>query len=255
MRADISLDVGAARSFIAGLDVPRLVERDVHRSEPRYTDDQQAFVVASQAMAFVHGVTPSRRKDINSAALLAQLHANKVVGDSGSVWDWYNAYSDVLYNAGWTQLDRAFNSYQASNQNMKVHEAVLALARQLLGDGSAALSIVISVLEALKKQDESLPWITLFKRETLMLRAAKFQIGLAERNEDGDFVVSRLAFGMESDRSVTQVLFFKFASGSTTLKTCKGRVTINEEVLDSVRDLVLEKIQKHTSSYIKNIDV
>jgi hypothetical protein len=59
-----------------------------------------------------------------------------------------------------------------------------------------------------------------------------------------------MAFGLEAKATITQVLFFKFKSSEASLKHYSGKVTINTDVLTSVRDLIKNKIAAHAAGYI-----
>ena len=97
------------------------------------------------------------------------------------------------------------------------------------------------------------PWITLFNREVQHANTAHFQVSLAHENEDGQFLVSLMAFGLEAKATVTQVLFFKFRSTDVTLQRNSGSVTIATDVLSGVRSDVVSKISRFAADYIKQL--
>jgi hypothetical protein len=213
----------------------------------------QAMVVASDIVSFVKGVSSERRQDIVNSSLLAQLVANKKVPDKTNIIQWYNAYFDVLENIGWVIQDRSFSSYTEEADGLEAHEAIIKVASVFLGAAPAALAVVISTLEALKSMDSSKPWMTIFDRESKKAKTGHFQIALAEQGDNDQFLVSLMAFSLKAESTLTQILFFKIRNDEVELEKCSGKVTINDKVLSSIRDLVSQKIAAHTSDYIAKL--
>jgi hypothetical protein len=213
----------------------------------------QAMVVASDIVSFVKGVSSERRQDIVNASLLAQLVANKKVPDKKNIIEWYNAYFDVLENIGWVIQDRSFSSYTEEADGLEAHEAIIKVASVFLGAAPTALALVISTLEALKSMDSSKPWMTIFDRESKQAKTGHFQIALAEQGDNDQFLVSLMAFSLKAESTITQILFFKIRNDEVELEKCSGKVTINDEVLSSIRDQVKQKIAAHTSDYIAKL--
>lgn len=247
-----------ARSYVEALALP----------EPRRTRDMaeqavtpmafdtarnQAAVVGSDIVSFMSGVTPERRQDIVNSSLLAQLAAKKKVTDPTRVYDWYEAYFDVLMNIGWVVQDKGFAEYHEESQNFSAHEAIMKVAAMLLGPNTAALAVVATTLDALHSMDAGSPWITLFSRESQSADTARFQISLAEQTADGQFLVSLMAFGLKATSSITQVLFFKTTRSAATLRHCSGKVTINVPVLEAVRPAMTAKLAAFANDYVKSL--
>jgi hypothetical protein len=245
-----------ARAFIANAAVPRPKIMRGGAPTPTValnleTGKNQAAVVGSEITSFVTGVSAERREGIINSSLLAQLVAKKKVPDPTKIYEWYDAYFDVLTNIGWVVQDKSFAEYDENSENFEAHEAILAVATTLLGAGTTALAVVASALEALKKMDRDGPWITIFSRESQHARSARFQISLAEQDANGRFLVSLMAFGLEARSSITQVLFFKVRDNGATLRHYAGKVTINTLVLDGVRDAIKAKLSGQASDYVK----
>src|SRR4029453_11853087 len=214
------------------------------------TAKTQTAVVGSEIMSFVTGVTAERREAIINSSLLAQLAAAKKVPDATKIFEWYNAYFDVLMNVGWVVQDRSFAEYKEKGTNFQTHEAILAVASVVLGAAPTALAIVTSTLNALKSMDQSSPWITIFDRESHKARTARFQIGVAEQDADGQFFVNLLAFGLEAQSDVTQILFFKVKKEKAKLRHYSGKVTINGTVLDGVSGDIKAKLVAHAKDFV-----
>ena len=103
--------------------------------------------------------------------------------------------------------------------------------------------------------DSSSSWIKIFDRETKSAETAHFQIALAEQGDNDQFFVSLMAFSLKAQADITQFLFFKIRKDEVELKKCMGKVTINEDVLVSVRDRLKQKIAAHTNDFIAELPI
>jgi hypothetical protein len=250
--------VSQAKDFVsaAQLPAPPLVERSAAAKTPIDFDalKDQATVVGSDVISFAKGVTEEQRKDVCNAMLLAQLVAKRKVplpdSESG-VKAWYAAYFDALSNIGFAVQDHGFTQYQKKGQSFEVHEAILDVAAALLAGAPGALALVNLTLKALQKMSEDSPWITLFDRESQSANTARFQVSAVEGDGNTGFFVSILAFGLEARAELTQVLFFKFHSDQVKLFHQGGKVSINEQVLGSVRQPIAAKLNAFASDFIR----
>ena len=244
-----------ARRYVDELDLPPGTRT---RAVPTFDFDSvkdQAMVVGSDIVSFVKGVTPERREAIVNSSLLAQMAAKKKVADMTKIYDWYNTYFDVLMNIGWVVQDRGFAEYTEASENFEAHEAIIKVATSLLGPTASTLTVVKASLDALKSSSENSPWITLFNRESQTAHTARFQVTQTEQGENDEFLVSLMAFGLEAQTTLTQVLFFKFKSSEATLKHYSGKVTINSDVLTSVQGTIKQRLAGFANDYIKELPI
>jgi len=220
------------------------------------TAKDQAAVVGSDVISFVKGVTPEQRGDIVNASLLAQLVAKKKVAEPKTLTDvaaWYDQYFDALSRIGFVIQDKGFAKYKEMSEDFEAHEAILEVATALLAGSPAALALVKTSLEALRKMSADSPWIMLFNRESQSAKTARFQVSLVDQDENARFLVSLMAFGLEAEAKLTQVLFFKFRSNEVRLEHHSGKVTINAQLLAGVREQIAGKLVAYTSEYIKQL--
>jgi len=213
---------------------------------------KQAMVVGSDVVAFVNGVTEERRQDLVQSALLAQLAANKAVPDRTQIFDWYAKYFDVLTNIGWVAQDVGLSEFSQDLQNLEAHEAILKMAAGLLGSSVTALALVKATLDALTNTSDG-KWITLFDRESKSAKTARFQMMLVDQEASGQFLVNLMAFGFEATTELTQVLFFKFRSGSARIKQYSGKVTIDSDILASIRPQIRAKLASHAADFVAKL--
>jgi hypothetical protein len=213
----------------------------------------QATIVGSDVISFVCGVTAEQRQDLINSTLLAQLVAKVQIPDGSKIYEWYNSYFEVLKQIGWVIQAEQFATYRAASAGFQAHEAIIGLATSLLGASPASLAVVKATLDSLKSMNQNSPWMTLFNQESQAGKTARFQVTLAQPGNEGQFLVSLMAFGLEAHSSLTQVLFFKINSSQDVLKHFSGSVSINVEVLAAVREQIRQKLTAHVSAYVRTL--
>ncbi|MEY9136495.1 hypothetical protein ACVMII_005391 [Bradyrhizobium diazoefficiens] len=252
----VGIEIEEALQFVRDVELgaqPTLEGPETSAQPELNSAKSQALIVGSEIVSFVKGVTEERRHDIVNSTLLAQLVANKRVPVREALEDWYRVYFEVLENTGWVVQAKQFNRHVEQSQGFEAHQAIIAIATSLLGPGAAALQVIMTTLDALKSMQQNSPWITLFNRESRHASAARFQVTLAQPGEDEDFIVALLAFALQADAELTQVLFFKFQSNSVNLKYSSGKVTANEAVLAAIRDPVQQKLAGFAQSFVREL--
>jgi hypothetical protein len=255
--------IAAARRFVGSAELPEPPPRPAAargaEGAPTLTFDaakEQATVVGSDVISFVKGVAPEQRADIVNASLLAQLVASRKVAEPKGLPDvirWYEEYFDVLSHIGFVIQDKGFAEYEEKSQDFEAHKAILEVAVVLLGGAAGALAVLRATLGALEKMSGDSPWITLFRRESQSANTARFQASLVDQDPNSLLLVSLMAFGLEAKARVTQVLFFKFRRNEVKLRHHSGKVSINVQVLASVRDQIAARLVPFTSDYIAGL--
>ncbi len=233
----------ARGSEIAGLAQPAF---DASKDE--------SLVVGSGIVSFKTGIAGDRRRAVTDSLLLAQLVVKKRGIAPEDAQNWYHEYASVLANLGWLVETSEMTEFVSQEDGLDVHEAIMAVAALLLGPAAiAAAPLIDATLKALHSMDTNTPWITLFNRESRRAKAASFQIALAEPAANGDLSVSMMAFSIDANMDITQVLFFKVHRNQASLKRVSTTAQINLSVLDSVQSDLQKKVAAFTSSYISQL--
>lgn len=258
MKTHKDLIVGA-QEFVSTVDLPDPPPMSARAAKDILDYDaakQQALVVGSDVIAFVKGITPEQRTDLVNASLLAQLVAKKKVANPdtlATVKEWYSEYFDALSQIGFLIQDKGFAEYREASESFEAHEAILELAATLLAGTPGALALVKTTLESLQKMSANSPWIMLFNRESRSANTARFQMSLVSEDEQGRLLVTLIAFGLEAQTTLTQVLFFKFHTNDVKLHHHSGQVTINTPLLAAVREQIANKLAAYANDYIKGL--
>lgn len=252
-------DIGGAKAYVTAQDLSSirrgLVAQDaaIETGEVFDKAKQQAQVVGSGMFAFAQGVTPEVREAISDSALLAQLVANKSMSAEQDPVQWFNAYSGVLQNLGWTLQEAGWSDYSTTGTSAEVHEKIMEVLTVVLGPGAAALTIIAAAVSALKAMKSDSPWITLFSRESQKAKIARFQVGLVEKEAGSDVFVSLLACLIVAENDITQVLFFKFKAANASFRANNAKVSINRAALLELGPVIRKKTRAYQVDYVSTV--
>ncbi len=243
------------REYVMGLELPESETRGVSRGRrAKFTDEREVIAVGSQLTEFSDNVSAELRPLISNSMLLAQLAANKATLDAENVFNWHLKYRDVLNNIGWQITDKEEQVQQIGNKSLTVHQAIIPVLTAMLGPAVAATSMVVSVLEGLQEMDADSPWITLFDRQSRHAHGAKFQISYVDASE-GEPAISLLGCAIQAERTITQVLFFKFSSQRAELRRTTSTLATTASRLTSDKEVIEARVQSFIADFVKNIDV
>ena len=252
----------SARAFVLAARLPAATKparrRDVVAPATAATfaeSQEQAAVVGSDLVAFTAGVPAARREDLCNATLLAQLSANRKVPDRSDVMAWFDAYFTALMNLGWSVQQTGFRDYTGDFDGLETHEAVRNVAAALLAPNPAALAVLAATLDAMQSMDKDSPWITIFNREHRDTKTTHFQIALADQLPNGGLVMQLMAFSLEANAKLTQVLFFKLRKKRVKLLQNSGQAIVDVGVLASVRDALKKRLAERVTDFIATVDI
>jgi hypothetical protein len=215
--------------------------------------EAQSLVVGSGLVVAAENVPVETREDLINCTLFAQLAASGSVSDPTDIARWYDAYFKTLSVLGWAQSDSQFEDYEFSSKNAEAHKAILKVLAVLLGPQAAALVVVQTAIEALQSMNENSPWITLFDRQSKTGNSARFQVATAQIDPNGLLQTALVGFSLKTKSTLTQVLFFKYSSSSTSLRYAAGKATIYEAALKGQRQAIAERLAAYRSSYVGQV--
>lgn len=252
----IEFDIDKARSFVARQDIP-VSNAGMGLETPVIDFDtakKQALVVGSDVISFDTGVESEFRQAISDSALLAQLVANRNA-DSSDPIAWFDAYFGVLGNIGWVTQTRDTATYQIKVDGVEVHEAILEVVSAFIGSVPGALALVKLSLDSLKAMNKDSPLITLFNKESQRAKIGRFQFTIVRPDDQGGLLAEAMAFALNAEKSITQILFFKLHKTKATLRRSLGTVSLNRSALTALQPVVRRKVESYLSSYVAALDL
>ena len=258
------------RQFVRSVKVPKVTRKRAAVRRRRGTTDEialptaapaleektaQALVAGAGLIMAEQGIAAQLKEDIVNSTLLAQFAASSAVADSTDVIAWYNEYFNALQQLGWVMTSRNFQEFQQSGKSFQVHKAIMSVLSVALGPAATTLAVVKSVLEGLEEVGSDKGWLTLFDREAVSAKVAKFQLVTAQPAAGGLVDIGLFAFSVEAKKKVTQVLFFKFKKSDAKLRHAGGTASISEQLLASVRDALKTKLENIARDFVASIPI
>ncbi len=253
----MSLSGDQTRAFVEGLPLPETGPRfeGVAPDPVEFEAAPQAVVIGAQIAQFGESVNAETRSAIADSLLIAQLAANKAADNGSDVLGWYRKYVEVLQNLGWIVRDLEFRDQKVSDANAGVHTAIIPVVTAMLTPGTAALAMVLSVLNGLKEMDSGARWLTVFDRASQHARGAKFQLSYVDADNAGNPVMSAVCFGLLAQRTLTQVLFFKFSQDEVAMQSANGSLSMTLEHLNAARDAIAARVRPFVTDFVANLSI
>jgi hypothetical protein len=248
-----------ARAFIARQDFGGLKLGAAEVAPPDLAFDtakQQAVLVGSDIVSFDTGVEAGFREAASNCALLAQLAADKANSVDIDPMAWFDSYFSVLAHLGWVVQERDTASYQLGQDGLEVHKAILDVVSAFLGPvAPAALELVKLALVSLQSMEEGSPFITLFKRQTQHAKIGRVQFTAIHNDAKGGLLAEAMAFGLNADAEVSQILFFKLHNDHTLLRRSLGRLSLNRMAIEALAPQIKAKVLPFMASYVDTLDI
>jgi hypothetical protein len=248
--------------FVQNLDLPEPGPRfesvspgpDI-AAEIEASSGQVLVAVGSQLAEFDPAVAAGVRGALANNLLLAQLAANKAASQSNDMATWYGKYNDTLQNTGWNLAEAEFQNQTIQNKNANVHEEIIPIITAMLGPQVAAVSMVVNVLKGLQNMNKDSPWITLFDRSSEHASGAKFQVSYVDLDAGGNPRIKAMYFGVLAERSVTQVLFFKFAGQRAELRKASSTMSASVDLLNATKPKIASRVQEFIAEFVAKVEI
>lgn len=138
---------------------------------------------------------------------------------------------------------------------MEVHEAILEVIAAFVGPVPGAVALVTMALESLKKMGENSPVITIFEKQSQHAQVGRFQFTTVRQEADGGLFAEAMAFALNAERTVTQILFFKLQRNKQTLRRSLGTISLNREALTKLKPLIRRKVEAKMLDFVASIDL
>ena len=217
----------------------------------------QALVVGSDVVSFTIGVEAAFRQAIADSSLFAQLVALRKVGENADPMAFFDAYFATLMGLGWVAQQRDTASISFDSSGFEVHEAVIGVIGTFLGPvaGPAAVAAVVAVLNGLHQMNKDKPFITLFDKRSRHGKIGRFQLTYVHKGPDGALAAEVMAFALNAEENVTQVLFVKLHKGKTELRRSLGTLSVDTVALNDIRPNLAAKVKAFRTALIAEADL
>lgn len=250
----MAFDLQLAKDVIASTDLPSAPELfgiTAGMGMPDFeTSREQSLVVGSNVVSFATGVDATLRQAVTDTSLFAQLAAEQAVKNDPDPLKFFDAYFNHLANIGWVIQSKQTAEVNYEGDTLEVHQAILGVITAFLSPVAGAVQAVLTVLSGLQDMNRNAPFITLFKKQSRHGNIGRFQFTCIYSDPEQGPTARVIAFSLQADNTLTQVLFFKLQRGKTNFRRSEGELTINAHALISLQPQLTTKLDAYHSAYI-----
>lgn len=220
--------------------------------------EASAAVVSNAIIAFVAGMSPQNKKDVQNSFLFATLAANNQYNANQQSESWYRLFLEVMTDLGWVTARRSYSDYRVTDRSFTMDQVGLSILASVVTAASvpavasaALIKVAKDAIDALVKTDKP---FRLFKQRSERIRDANFAI--ASCTEINDQVLLALAtFDLKSDVNFTNVLFWEWNNSTVRLSRGDGVFTLNNNVYSFARDEVLRMLGENALKAIAKYSI
>ncbi|TFK78951.1 hypothetical protein K466DRAFT_668279 [Polyporus arcularius HHB13444] len=184
--------------------------------------------------------------DVLESTLFAQLAADKQRASDNvdNTLSWYKTYTDTLSAVGWRINNADFTQVTYNGTAGTINDTVL---EQLANDPTVSKALYASVSRALlafARTGSGSDAETVFDSASIASSSefASFQLAVASVNEDGDLILTLLAWFYSSNQKIGSTLWFSWQNATLDIKTSTLTMTLNVDLYDQVRFSIHDKL-------------
>lgn len=240
-----SLDISAE------LEIPTL--EAVGEVKQIAREDMQAAIDGGSLVSFVAGLTPAEKDDVLYSTQFAQRAASAKIDRFGFVRQWYEVYNNTLETLGWVTEQFAFTHYAEDEGEIHMDSAAIKVLASIASGGQ--LTTLQGALKALQELSEGSDEFTVLEMNGTNEFGGNFQIGSAQRTENGAVSLVIGAFYFKAVNQQRRFLFFRWGKKNINFWTAAQKMTLNDGFYGAVRDVVKEKLGQGREDAIRGIEL
>jgi hypothetical protein len=215
---------------------------------PEQPQPPSGLVVGNLVASFLDGVTGINKQDVADTALFAQLVANGKANRAADPVGWTSAYSASLERLAWIVPSYRFVTLSSSGSQFSIDQAILHILKGVLtGDALENMKTAIDAVKSLSSQDRR---FVIFERNSHTGGAGNFQVDSVGQTAGGQPQMTFSGYNFRSTDTVTNVLWFRFSSNSTTFNATRTTALLNSAVYARVRDAVQNRLVQYVGDYV-----
>jgi hypothetical protein len=184
-------------------------------------ENLRAAVNAGSIISFVSGVTKQEKSDVLFSTQIAQRAASAKFDRFSATQDWYHFYSDVLERLGWVGESFAFTDRDSSSGKFSMDKSALDIIAEIATGGQ--LAILVKTVDTLKKLADDDRALKIFELQALRELSGNFQIGAAQRAENGALSLAIGAFHFKTQDHHKRILFWQWGAESIHFWTAASK--------------------------------
>ena len=255
LRHDVSLilsDLTPCYDLSSHTDSIELTRSDIMQEEttPIY-GDLQAAIDAGSLLSFVDGVSPQEKDDVIFSVQLAQRGASGAFNRFTQTQSWYQKYTEILENIGWTAEQLAFAQYNQGEGEFRMDKAALKVIAAIATQNQ--LAILQESMKALEGLAENEGSIRLFDLHSSSQISGNFQIGAVQKAKNKALSMALGAFHVQGTDARRRFLFFSWGAQKVSFWTAAQKMTLNVTFYAQHRDKVQQKLGAAAADFINDL--
>ncbi|KAF9476195.1 hypothetical protein BDN70DRAFT_882736 [Pholiota conissans] len=213
------------------------------------TNKETAMIGEGQATTFTVGMSPQNKMDVMNSTLLAQLAASGHCHRFNQTKEWYQYYSHILENIGWTVT--AFNWSQASvkDSTLSLNKVILQFLKTYLTANQ--MVAVEHLIDALENTED--PVVKTFTAGASDSHQANFQLGTCAEDEEGTISFSMGAFTFSTSEKITNLMVTEYNTDTAMFENAFQTMIFNPEVYGRIRAAILDKLAQNATDLIHEL--
>jgi hypothetical protein len=220
---------------------------------PPIGDKLRAAVDAGSIHSFVSGLGGDAMSDVLYSTQLAQRAASAKFDRFKATREWYGVYLDVLERLGWAGEGLAFNQRDTLAGEFRMDRAALDVIAAVAAGGQ--LAILVKTLDAMKMLGEGDRPLRIFDLQALGELSGNFQIGAAQRGDNGATSPALGAFHFRAADNRRKFLFFGWGARAVEFWTAVSKLTLNPDLYAVHRASVVAKLKADASDYVAALEI
>lgn len=200
----------------------------------------RAAINVGSLVSFVDGLDAQSKDDVLDSLQLAQRAANAACDRFADVRGWYEKYLEVLNQVGWVTEQFAFVERGQTEGDVRMDQAALAVITAFATQNQLAiLKEAVTALGSLASSDGT---ISLFNQMSAREGLGNFQMGSAQRANNGAVGLAMGAFHFQAIDKTDKILFFKRTTKALRVWSAAQRMTLDTRTYAGDRDQIRQRL-------------
>jgi len=240
----------AEREFVSN---PQIRRGEARGAAPVIGDRLRAAVNAGALVSFVAGLSAAEMTDVLFSIQLAQRAASAKHDRFAATKEWYTLYGDVLGRLGWIGEAFAFTERAKTAGSFTIDKSALDVIMTVATGNQ--LAILVKTLQTLKSLADKSGAVRLFEWQALSEFSGNFQIGAAQRAENGALSLAIGAFYFHASDSRGRALFVAWGAEEIGFWAGAQKMTLNSALYAKHRAAVAARLAAEASDYIAELEI
>ena len=210
-----------------------------------------SYLVGGALAAFSTKIDDNLKQDILDATLFAQLCANEKFNPAKQMQDWYNFYTVVLENLGFTIKNVEFEQHQAKMDTFTMESIVAEINDGSTNNAEETRATLGAMMNTMRKKPNGDECVKLFTELCCCSdTTGNFQVMPCHIGPDGEIYFLLGTYFYQAEKHEKDILFSTWNSKTTRVYKSVQKVTYDHDAYGAVRQAVSLKLKDAASRLV-----